>query len=268
MRSLIALIASLTIATPAFATATDWVDVAPGTRVRLIASDQVRPDGTTLIGIEADLPPGTRTYWRTPGESGIPTELDLSGSSGIGAEDILWPYPSVDRSAGVLDYVYKGHTVLPVVIEASGAGATVKAALVMGICSEICVPARAEFTLPLDFSRPDNAQALRLGQAVATTPIAWDGAPDAISDPVYDPASRSLRLEVTDPDIDPLSILAETAPGGPLIGTPQKSPESATIILPLLGSTDEMGLEGKPIHFTFMTRKGPYETVRKVSLGG
>src|SRR5258708_7549343 len=70
-------------ATPAFAGATPWQDVAPGARLRLISSDTRAADGTTTIGLELDMPDADKTYWRLPGETGIPTEIDVTGSSGV-----------------------------------------------------------------------------------------------------------------------------------------------------------------------------------------
>jgi DsbC/DsbD-like thiol-disulfide interchange protein len=252
---------------PALAATTDWVEVAPGARLRLIANDELAPDGTTLIGLQADLPAGTRTYWRVPGESGIPTEIDLAGSTGISSSTTLWPFPTIDTSAGVLDYVYSGDTVLPVSARAAGSGAVVKASVSMGICSDVCVPVSAKFTLPLDFARPDTAQAIRLKQAVANTPIAWNGAPDAIGELRYDATAKALRIDINDSGIDALSVLAEAPGDDPLFGAPQKSPDNRGIILPLLGTTPEKGLEGEPIRLTFMTQRGPYETVRDVAFG-
>jgi DsbC/DsbD-like thiol-disulfide interchange protein len=248
----------------ALAGAGPWVEVAPDTRIRLISSDRLKADGTTLIGLEADMPAGTRTYWRTPGESGIPTQLDLSGSTGLTGASVLWPYPSVDTSQGVVDYVYFGRTVLPASVHA-GPGAVVKANVLMGICTDICVPARAELTLPLDFSGPDAAETVRLRQAVAQVPLPWDGEADAIGPVRYDEAANALSIAVRDPSIDPMSLLAEAPGHDPIFGVPQKNPDGRSILLPLLGTTHEKGLEGQPIHLTFMTSRGPYETVRKVA---
>ena len=63
-------------AAPACAGATAWQELAPGVKLRLVASDTLSADGTTLAALELDMPAGTKTYWRVPGESGIPTELD------------------------------------------------------------------------------------------------------------------------------------------------------------------------------------------------
>lgn len=264
MRLLFALAIVLGSALPAFAGATAWVEVAPGARVRLIANDQRAADGRTLVGIEAELPAGSTTYWRVPGESGIPTEVEFAGSTGIRNARLHWPFPTIETVSGLTDFVYSGHLVLPVALEADARDAVVRAQVSMGICSDICVPASAAFTLPLDFAHPDAAQAIRLAQAVATTPIAWDGPPEAISELSYDAAAGGLRLKLTDPSIEPGSVLAELPGDAPLVGAPQKSPDSGSIILPLLGSTREKGLEGKPVQLTFMTTRGPYEAVRRV----
>ena len=68
---------------PAFAAETAWQDVAPGVRLRLISTGVVKPDGTTLLGLEIDMPETTKTYWRVPGDTGLPTVLDFTASTGV-----------------------------------------------------------------------------------------------------------------------------------------------------------------------------------------
>src|SRR3569833_2163593 len=92
-------------ASPALAGATAWQDIAPGVRARLISADTVT-GGTTRAGLELDLPAGTHTYWRIPGETGIPAEFDFAGSTGLGAPVIDWPYPEIDHTGGYLGYIY------------------------------------------------------------------------------------------------------------------------------------------------------------------
>lgn len=268
MRHFIIFATAVLLTTPAFAAATDWQEVAPGVRLRLIADNQLKPDGTTLAGIEIDMPQNTKTYWRVPGESGIPTELDLDGSAGIADHAILWPFPTPDTQNGFRDYVYYGPTVLPVTLKIEGGQASLKAGVVMGICSDICVPVHASFALPLAFGKPDAGESLRLAQAVATTPIAWDGAPGAIGTVRYDPSAKALVVPITDPQIDPASLIADAGQGGVLFGAPQKSPDGQAVLLPLLGTNDEKGLDRQAIRLTFMTAKGPYELSRNVTVGG
>lgn len=248
------------LASPAFAGATPWQDLAPGTKGRLISSDTI-VNGKSLVGLELDMPADTKTYWRIPGEAGIPPELDFAGSTGLSGTRALWPYPEIDTSAGVLDYVYHGHIVLPVEITA-GAGATIDATAMLGICSDICVPAQAKFTLPLGAS-PDAEQALRLDQAVATVPVPWDQ-----SSPPFGPITavpHGLEVASIDPAIDPASIIVDVGDPSQLFAAPQKSPDGTAWLLKRLGDSGAQGLEGRTVELTFQTRSGPYAASQQIA---
>ena len=250
-------------APPALAAASPWQDIAPGVKARLISSDTIT-DGKTLAGLEIDMPAGTKTYWRIPGETGIPTELDFAASSGVTEALVHWPYPEIDTSDGYLDYVYHGNVVLPVAFEADAAGAILEMAVTLGICSDICVPAMASFSLPLSFAAPDAAQAIRLDQAMAKTPILWDqpGQPFSTVEAGLD---GSLHLANPDPSIDPASVIADVGDPSILFETPQKSPDGALWTLKPLGGTATKGLEGSSVQLTFTTPMGPYAVTRTVA---
>ena len=259
--SALALLGLLSI--PASAGETPWQEVAPGVKLRLISTGQIKADGTTLVGIEIDMPQTSKTYWRIPGDTGLPTQLDFAGSSGITDHEILWPYPTRDEKADYLDYVYFGPTVLPVRLTVTpGADAEINA--VLGVCSDICIPAQAEFSLPLTDGKPDRANGLRIRQALALAPMPWEGDPQALGDVGYDAASKMLSVQVSDPQVDPASIIAATQSGNPLFGTPQKSPEPNLVLIPVLGKSDEIDLENQDVQLTFMTGMGAFEVTRPV----
>jgi DsbC/DsbD-like thiol-disulfide interchange protein len=260
------LIASLS--PPAIAGETAWQEVAPGAKARVISSDTLRSDGTTTIGLELDMPTTLNTYWRIPGETGIPTQFDLSGSSGVLGHEVIWPVPLVETKAGYVDFVYRGPTVLPVDLKIDGGSALLRADIVMGICSDICVPVKASFTLPLDFASPDRAQGLRLAQAIALAPIPWKDPRDPIAWVGYDAAEDALAVRVSTPEVDPLSLIAETEDGGQLFGVPQKSPDGKLVLLPLLGGEGSRDVEGTPVRLTFMTEMGPFSVERRISSAG
>ena len=253
---------------PAFAGETPWQEIAPGVTARMISSDARSADGTTLVGLEINLPPGVKTYWRVPGETGIPTEFDFSASTGIGATAVIWPYPVIDRQNGYTDFVYHGPTVLPISLATEGESPVVSATVLMGVCSDICVPVTASFQLTLDFTKRDPGNGLRLSQAMALAPIAWDGLDEPIGDIWIDPASGSLAVAIAEPGIEPQSVIATGGPGAPLFGAPQKSPEPNLVLLPILGKPIDKGLEGQSISITFMTDMGPYSVTRIVVPNG
>jgi len=265
MRKLAALAVICLAAAPALAAETEWQTIAPDVRVRLIASEQLRADRTTLAAIEIDMPASTKTYWRVPGETGIPTELDLAGSVGVSDDDIVWPYPVLDTRGGYTDFVYYGPTVLPIELKVDGEQAVLEASVLMGVCSEICVPAQAAFRLPLDFASPDRGQALRINQALALAPLAWQGSEAPIGDVAFDPGRNALVVPVAGADIDPLSIIAQVEGGDLLFGAPQKSPDGRLALLPLLGGGGAEGVVGRDIQLTFMTPAGPFELTRRVA---
>lgn len=251
------------VATPLAAAETPWQTVAPGVTMRLVSAGTVKPDGTTLIGVELNMPENTKTYWRIPGETGLPTELDFAGSQGITGNQIVWPYPEREQSGRYLDYVYHGPTLLPVQLTLDAATAQIEVAVVMGVCSDICVPAQARFSLPVDGTK-DMPNGLRIRQAAAMAPIAWTEGPQPIGDVQYRAADQVLMVRLTDPEVDPDSLIVSTADGDPFFGAPQKSPEPDLVLIPVLGKTHEINLESRPVQLTFTTDMGAYEITRPV----
>jgi DsbC/DsbD-like thiol-disulfide interchange protein len=198
MRTFALLLLSAIATTPANAAASAWQELEPGTRVRLIASDSLRPDGTTMIGLELDMPASTKTYWRVPGESGIPAEFELTGSHGVSAHRVLWPYPQIEAFGGFTDFVYYGPTVLPLELVVDGDAPLLRVAVTLGVCSDICMPVVASFELPLDFAAPDHGQDLRIAQAVALAPIEWTEARQPVGDVRFDAVEPRGRPALAD----------------------------------------------------------------------
>lgn len=266
MRSVpIALLICVLASAPAMAAATDWQELAPGVRLRLISADTLSPSGETMVGLELDMPQGYKTYWRVPGESGIPTQIDWSGSAGFKAARTFWPFPTIETVGDVTDFVYHGPTVLPVRLTLDGPRADLVATVIMGICSDVCVPAQARFMLPLDFQRPDRAQGLRLAQAMARAPVRWPGATSPFGTVQWDATTGDLHVTLVDPVVDPLSILVDARPTDAMFGAPQKSPEADLVILPLLGSAGDTDLAGAPVELTFLTSDGPFSVATRIS---
>lgn len=261
LRALILLIATL-LAAPALAGATEWQELAPGAKARLISAGGAT-NGTTLVALELDMPPSMNTYWRVAGETGIPTELDFTASQGVASSNAIWPYPQIHHVEGYRDYVYFGPVVLPVELSVTRDSAVVELTATMGICSDVCVPARAHFTLPLDFAAPDAAQALRIRQALVQAPIEWDKASVPFVDVRAGPGG--LELRAPDGSIDPDSLIADLGNPAVLFGAPQKSPDENLWKVPLLGGAEGAGLAGRTVQLTFLTPDGPYSVSRTIS---
>lgn len=104
-----------------------------------------QPDGTHVAAVEIRLAPGWHTYWRAPGEAGIPPEFDWSGSRNLAGVRYEWPTPLVFDTYGMPTIGYEGELVLPVLLRPEDPSAPIDARLELffGACDDICVPAGA-----------------------------------------------------------------------------------------------------------------------------
>lgn len=264
MLKIIAGLIAVFLSTPVLAAATPWQNVAPSVKMRLISTDTRSANGTTYAALEIAMPPNFKTYWRLPGEVGIPTQLDIAGSKGVTAAKIRWPYPAPEMTNGYLDFVYHGPTVLPIALQVAGPDAVLQAGFFLGVCSDICVPVKASFSLPLRFTHPDMANGVRISQARALVPIAWPGKPafGAIS---FDPVTKALRVTGLAATIAPNSIIASTPDPTLVFNAPQKSPDTGALEMALRGPIPPGGWKPQPVRLTFMTPEGAYEVSRTVA---
>jgi len=99
-------------------------------------------DGTHIAALHLTLAPGWKTYWRHPGEAGIPPEFNWQGSANLASVSVRWPVPEVFEINDLRSIGYGGDLVLPLEVTPSAPGQTVDLALTadLGICKDICVP--------------------------------------------------------------------------------------------------------------------------------
>src|SRR5437764_12229849 len=134
--------------------------------VRLLAGS--RSGGVLLGGIAFQLQPGWKTYWRTPGDSGVPPRFDFSKSDNVEAVTVLWPAPTkFDDGAGGHSLGYKQQVVLPLRIVAKSADkpVTLRAEINYAVCEKLCIPVEAssELTFASVASTEDGALSAALG---------------------------------------------------------------------------------------------------------
>ena len=136
-------------------------------QVRLLSGGRLGE--TWLAGIEITLDPGFKTYWRSPGETGLPPSFDWSASENVAHIEVQWPAPKRQEDAAGVAYVYSYQVVLPVLVKPMAADKPVNLALTVdyGICKDICIPAHADLNLPLTDAGPDRAE---IEQAMAKVP--------------------------------------------------------------------------------------------------
>ncbi len=132
--------------------ASDWKK-AYKSRVRIIsgATDFSVKD-SSYAGLQIQISKGWKTYWRSPGESGVPPSFDWSGSDNLKHISIQWPAPKKYKDEYSTSIGYKREVILPLKITATDTSKPVKMKLRLGygICSDICVPVekRLKLTIP------------------------------------------------------------------------------------------------------------------------
>jgi DsbC/DsbD-like thiol-disulfide interchange protein len=125
----------------------------PEAQVRLLAgAREERPQGPVLwAGLEVKLVPGFKTYWRYPGDTGVPPRFDWSASRNVEAVKVHWPVPGRFETAGFTSLGWGGGVVLPLEIIAVRPDRPVDLALTLdyAACETICLPLQATLALRL-----------------------------------------------------------------------------------------------------------------------
>ena len=145
------LLAILAPAAPALAAAGDWVETDQA-RVRLISAvDGVAAEGRLDLGLQFQLEPGWKIYWRSPGDAGYPPRLDWSASRNLAEPSLSWPVPERFSLFGLETFGYGEEVVLPIAARAvdPAQGVTLAAKLDFLVCEEICIPLDADLALSL-----------------------------------------------------------------------------------------------------------------------
>ena len=129
---------------------------------RLIAGSITKSaDGAWLrAALEIRLDPGWKTYWREPGDSGVPPTLDFSGSENVKSVTVLWPAPErFDDGAGGHSIGYLDDVILPlrVIPRDDTKPSEVHLKLGYAVCGKLCVPAEADLTLALTGKGSEDA---------------------------------------------------------------------------------------------------------------
>lgn len=131
--------------------ASPWYVTEQG-RVRLIAAAADPGDAASVsLGLQFELAPHWKIYWRSPGDAGFPPELDWKGSTNLAAATIAWPAPERFSVQGLETAGYSGAVVLPITARLAQPGQPLhlKAHLSYLTCTQICVPRETDLALDL-----------------------------------------------------------------------------------------------------------------------
>ena len=136
--------------------------------VRLIAGSRPTAAGAPIrAGIEIRLKQGWHTYWRYPGDAGVPPRFDFSGSQNAKTIDVLWPAPQRLPEAGAVAIGYDRDVILPLIIVPQDRAKPVALRLKLdyAVCEKLCVPAEGHAELTLAAGPSSHDAALAAGEA-------------------------------------------------------------------------------------------------------
>src|SRR5262245_7401743 len=203
----------MTAVTAAEPAASDWVRDSESA-VRLVSAvTGVGTERELPAGLEFELQPGWKTYWRTPGDAGFPVTVDWSGSTNVATAEISWPAPHRFTLFGLETFGYSEAVLLPVSVRPQQPGQPVRLHGVVGylVCAQICIPKKTELALDIpagDAAPSEQAQLVARYQ----TQVPGDGALHGLhiesaavggtaEKPTIEVAARSAPLAFDHPDV-------------------------------------------------------------------
>jgi DsbC/DsbD-like thiol-disulfide interchange protein len=142
-----------------------------GATLRLI--NGAMRDGVVRLGLEIAMKPGWHTYWRYPGDSGVPPEITLADPTIATRLAVHYPAPRRFGTAGDETIGYEGDVVLPIDVAPTQPGRQVDIGLNvrLGICHDICLPVDETLSVTVDpTATPDAIATMRLSNATTAVP--------------------------------------------------------------------------------------------------
>ncbi len=143
-----------------------------------VASLAVDADGVVRGVLQIEPKDGWITYWREPGEAGIPPKITLDPASGVSLVSMAYPVPRLIENGEITDIGYDRAVSLPFQLKAIDKAAAGKIDLTafIGVCQNICIPFEASFSIDARDAGHDDAEARRLLEEARET------LPEAASD--------------------------------------------------------------------------------------
>jgi DsbC/DsbD-like thiol-disulfide interchange protein len=245
-----------------------WV-ASNNSKVRLV-SGTVTIDGkpSLIAGVQLRMEPGWKTYWRNPGDSGVPPSFDFKGSNNLKQAELLYPAPHRFGDANGTAIGYDDEVIFPVKItpERDGEAVELKLAFEYGLCKDLCIPNEVS----LDLVLPPGAgkgDALLLESALALVPkeaapgllpavgevtASLDAPkPEIAIDAVFAPGARGTDLFINGEE----TYVPVPKPLAPLADGKQ------SFVVSFGSAAEAAALKGKSLALTLVSDQGSTETI-------
>lgn len=239
-------------------------------KVRLV-SGTVDEDGSPALyaGVQLRMDRGWKTYWRNPGDSGVPPSFDWSGSKNVKSAEVFYPVPHRFADANGTAIGYDDEVVFPVKITPEQADQPVELSLTFdyGLCKELCIPNSVELkaVLPADLGKGDARLIEQAGAAVpkpagpeslprleAVTVDLEGDTPEIVVDALFAPGATNTDLFVTSEEV--------LVPVPKALGPAKDGKQRFSVVFPT--PEEAAAAKGKPLSFTLVSDHGASETTR------
>lgn len=212
----------------AIASSSDWRD-SEGGKIRIVTAG--KPDAQGLLNgvLEIALKPGWKTYWRDPGDSGVPPQIGVTASTNVTSATLSFPAPQ-RHDDGYGKWAGYDHPVaLPVVftVKTPDDPVLVEAEVMVGVCETICIPLQAKFSLDPNVGSDDPDDVAVVEAAQAALPGATR--PDFGVSPL--PGNHeTLIVEAAVPGDNASADFFVAGEEGYMFGTPVRSEKAGKVI--------------------------------------
>ena len=141
--------------------------------IRLIAGASKSGADSLRAGVEIKMQPGWHTYWRYPGDSGVPPRFSFSGSDNLATVKVLYPAPHAFTDEVGTTIGYKGNVILPLRVfpRQMDKPVTLRAKIDYAVCDRLCVPVEAHLELTLSSAGGADNPALAAAEARVPKPV-------------------------------------------------------------------------------------------------
>ncbi len=249
--------------------ANPWV-ASTHSQARLIGGTiDIESTPTLLAGVQIRMDPGWKTYWKYPGDSGVPPDFDWSGSQNLKSAEVLFPMPFRFKDGDGTAIGYAKEVVFPVKVTPERAGESVELKLTInyGLCMNLCIPNQVSLglTLPAGVGR-ESVDSSLLADALAYVPkqATSETVPRVTGiDADLDGPEPSLKVEAQfNPDATETGLFIEAGdifvpvpkPLGPLAEGRQ------SFVVPFGSAKEAAALKGKAMRLVLVSAQGASET--------
>lgn len=219
-------------------------------------------NGVYRSGVEIALEGAAHTYWRLPGDGGVPPIFDFSASTNLKSASVRYPAPERSGEPGVQVFGYAGEVIFPFSVTPVDPAkpVTLKLHLTYAACDKICVPGNAQLTLKLEPGGKSAASMARIMdyEALVPRPLGTPGAPRLEVTAIATDGAQKWRAAISPSAGKTADIFAE-GPEGWYFDTRRLDDGVFEITLAERPSSVAKDAPVPPVTLTLTGEKGAYE---------